>query len=463
MIKSALVFVPHPDDEINIAGGVFEILHRNKIFTTVVITTNGDYISEDADKRFYEAKKAQKILGYQELIFLGYGDGYIGTHIYNTVDKCISKSCCGRNQTYCAGNEYEFCYDLNRKHHTYTRENYKNDICSVILHKKADLVICVDLDSHLEHKCLSLLFDECMGEILKYDHNYRPIILKGFAYNGVWFGPYDFFSPELRQTTIELAKGESLDKKVFPYSWGNRIQIKTGQRTLTRNLFRNIIVKALLAHKTQSDYYKVGFCALNCFPRIANPDACYWYRSTSNIALYSQFESSSGDVSYLNDFMLAKPYSTLAEDLSVCSKGWKPVFNDKAPFVSIKFPREISLAKIVIYQNLNSSVRGVTCKTDEGIISEYNYPEGHVINISLPGIKTQGVNLTFFDINEHFTINEIECYEDGNEFPWAETPFVEYKHSIVKRSVFINIFVKICFKLYVKILIFQSRLRKNKQ
>jgi LmbE family N-acetylglucosaminyl deacetylase len=40
-----LVLVPHPDDEINVAGNLFKWFKEAKAHVTVAIVTNGDYIS----------------------------------------------------------------------------------------------------------------------------------------------------------------------------------------------------------------------------------------------------------------------------------------------------------------------------------------------------------------------------------------------------------------------------------
>ena len=50
MVKTALIIVPHPDDEINLAGGVLGLLHDSGVRTTVLICTNGDYMGERASR-----------------------------------------------------------------------------------------------------------------------------------------------------------------------------------------------------------------------------------------------------------------------------------------------------------------------------------------------------------------------------------------------------------------------------
>ena len=459
MIKKALIFVPHPDDEINLAGGIIETLYNNGVHTTVVISTNGDCVPENTSKRYYEALKAQKVLKYQELIFLGYGDGYIGTHIYDAKENEVVQSISGNTKTYCAGNIPEFYYSKTQVHHDYVKANYKEDIKSVIYEQRADLIICVDIDAHLDHKCLSLLFDECMGELLKSECQYRPIILKGFAYNGVWSGPSDFFDVEIKPSTIVLLKGESIERKCFPYLWEDRIRLKCSSKSQSYNLLNNTIFKALWAHKTQSDYYKVGFCALSKFPKIANPDSCYWYRNPYNWALYSQIEVTSGDAHYLNDFILAKPRKTIAEDLAVESLGWTPGNDDKEPTITITFPRQICLSEIRIYNNMDSKICRVWVKLDTGYEAEYKCKEGIIHSISIPSVRTNRIWLKVFALDNRISINEIECYENNMGFPWKDFPVEQYIDNKVKRSKFFSYVVGSIYKIIIKIVLLFSLIK----
>ena len=459
MIESALIIVPHPDDEINLAGGLFDVLHESGVRTTVVMCTNGDFISENAAKRFYEAKKTQRIFKYEELIFLGYGDDYVGTHIYDANSNEIAESHAGHRETYCAGNEKEYCFGKTRKHHPYTRENYKSDIRDVILEKEADLIICIDLDSHKDHRCISLLFDECMGEILKTSsNNYRPVILKGFAYNGVWLGPYDFFETQIKPTRILLKSGENLSEKCFPYDWNHRIQMKNGEKTQTLKLWKNPVCKALYAQKTQYCSPITGGCILDHFPRIANPDSCYWYRNAYNQALFAQVEASSGDAHYLNDFMLAVPEDSVSDDLCNHSRGWTPDVEDGQPTISILFAREITLSKIVIFQNCNSTLGTLTIRLDNGFETEFQCPDNNVVTIQLPSVPTERLTMQITSYS-NLTINEIECFEPDNGFPWDEVPFTKYEHRIVTRNKLFAFLAEYGFKALVRMVRQYSKMK----
>ena len=436
MIKTALILVPHPDDEINLAGGLFDTLYRKGVHTTVVVCTNGDYYPEDAAQRFSEMQAAQRIFRYQDLIFLGYGDGYKGKPIYDATDDEAVESRSGRRETYCAGDVPEYCFAKTGKHRPYTRASYRQDLLDVLRERRADLLLCVDMDSHEEHRCVSRLFDECMGELLKSDDSYRPIILKGFAYYGAMFGTADFFDREIKPAFV---------LECFPYAWDDRVRIKNSDNTLTLCLPRNPIYRALLAHRSQSDSSKTGFCALNRFQAIANPDSCYWYRSPDNLALHATVAATSGEARYLNDFMLAG------------QQGWTPAAEDTKPTVSVQFAKAEQISEVVLYQNVDSRFAGITVRTDRGYAQEFQVPQENVVRLRLPSVIAERLELQFEGLGDRFTVNELECYAEEPEFPWDETPFERYEDRVVKRNALATAFVKACFKLRVRLLRLRSR------
>ena len=82
--QKVLVFVPHEDDEINVAGSVMYDYVQKGAEVYCVFTTNGDY-SFWAKTRMQEAWQSLQILGVQHVLFLGYGDTsnhYPGGHLF---------------------------------------------------------------------------------------------------------------------------------------------------------------------------------------------------------------------------------------------------------------------------------------------------------------------------------------------------------------------------------------------
>ena len=241
-----LVLVPHPDDEINVAGNLFKWFNEANAYVTVAIVTNGDYISALTKKRQEEALNAKRILEYDNLVYLGYGDGYKGVHLYHNEDNTIVESVAGFSSTYNVSNKCPaFHYTKYNEQTAYTRNHLKFDLKDLILDVSADLIVCVDNDKHPEHRCLSLLFDEVMGELIK-EQDYRPYILKAFAYIGVYDSVRDFFTYPVVQT-LPAYQGTLADKRcVFPYLWEERKCIKTPRENINSSFWRSPIFKALL-------------------------------------------------------------------------------------------------------------------------------------------------------------------------------------------------------------------------
>lgn len=78
--KDALILASHPDDEALGCGGSIVLLNQKGICPSIVYLTNGESLygrpSPDiAEKRIAEAKKASKMLGCRESLFLNFPDG----------------------------------------------------------------------------------------------------------------------------------------------------------------------------------------------------------------------------------------------------------------------------------------------------------------------------------------------------------------------------------------------------
>ncbi len=76
-----LVLAPHPDDEINLAGGVMEEYLAAGSRVILAFANNGD-VFFPAEVRFREALSAAASLGIPagDVLFLGYGGGTAAGH-----------------------------------------------------------------------------------------------------------------------------------------------------------------------------------------------------------------------------------------------------------------------------------------------------------------------------------------------------------------------------------------------
>lgn len=408
MIRTCLVLVPHPDDEINIGGGFFHQLRENGIITTVVITTNGDYIPELAPIRIKEAFKAKEYLGYDNLLFLGYGDKYIGKHIYDTVENEVTMSHSGHTETYNIGGMQTYHFNKYGCQSSYNHFSYKNDIKELILDILPDLILCVDTDSHQEHRCLSLLFDEAMEEIIK-NTNYSPFVLKKFAYLGVFCGSEDYFTPEVQETKPHYQGLENVNLS-YPYNWSDRVRFQNDSSNYTLRFWTSSIFKALLSHRSQKAFLQ--------FTSICNSDVCFWIRNTKNIVLKSKLVASSGNVKYLNDFKIVETdsitnFSEIIEPSYI--KCWRTDIGDVRPSVMVTFEKSYSVSSILIYMLPFSNCRFIIVQLSNGYTIQKEYDGSYVFHINIPlQIDIKHVRFSFIptDNNKPISLSEIEILEN---------------------------------------------------
>ena len=454
MIRKVLVVVPHPDDEINLAGGLYDIFKTKNIYTSVVFCTNGDFYPEYSIRRHKEVLNAKKILGYDEAVFLGYGDGMMATHVYNIDGDVTIKSNAGKVETYTTGVTPEYCYQRYRIHHKYTRNNLKNDIKDVVLDKRADLIICVDLDCHYDHRCVSLLFDEAMGEILKEHNDYRPIILKGFAYMGSWAGMDDFFSsivkpmiPTINRTTIDPSC-------TYPFNWKDRIRVRNSQKATKMLLWKNSIFKALLAHRSQMRFSSVPDNAFVKFPSIANPESCYWLRRADNLVLQSRVHATSGNINYLNDFKIFDTTGLHNNSLYDYECGWIPSSYDTSKEITIDFSTKKKISYIKIFQGYKSDISHIKLTTFEGDSYDYlfNNP-GNTLNLSV-NLYTSLIKIHIIESRSiELCIHEIECYQDKDDNDWILSPLNQYIESPLNNPIIITQISGFLFHLVARLLL----------
>lgn len=310
--KKVVIFVPHEDDEINIAGSLIYQL-RTIAQCRIVFFTNGDYFVSSS-RRIKESKKALKTLGIKgsQIYYMGYPD------VSDNVSKC----------TY-----------LIDSHNAskYTRYNCIQDLKSIILSERPDYIIANEMDKHINHKELSLLIDESINEIKsnKKYKDYNPLIFKTFAYSLAYYAIDDYSECNLKST-----RNNEVDEFNAVFDWENRLRLPVPLRTRTCRITQNIIFKALWKYHTQTAYKNAT--------RIANSDKVYWVRRTDGLQYDANYEASSGDTSYLHDGKLSCVDEKLEIDFE---KLWKPNINDVKRSIRISWDEGRLVKKIVFYEN----------------------------------------------------------------------------------------------------------------
>lgn len=340
--KKVLIVVPHQDDEINVASGVLSLdIDKSNIY--VVYTTNGDF-SINADIRYKEAIKALKCFGIKKknVIFLGYSDQSYSqnTHMYNNNNDWVSNN--NITRTYGALKIDEYCYSKNKEHKLFNRKNLYDDIVSVLEEIMPDIIIGIDLDFHPDHIMTSLLLEKAIGYLLQNNLEYHPIVLKTFAYENAYFGANDF--NDLNQYGMKFIKKDYHLKSNPYYSDDNCLSFSVSDNAKCLNLRKNVVFKAIKKHVSQ-------LLIMHSF-QIISPNNVYWYRFTDNLINKAYISVSSGNKTFLNDFMLSDIDNVLHGDkkeLFYDCGIWIPEKKDNNKLIKIKFEKEEYIKYINLY------------------------------------------------------------------------------------------------------------------
>lgn len=422
MIRTAMIIAPHPDDEINLAGQFLISCKDNNIQPYVLFTTNGDADEKIGNRRMTEAVAACSVLGVprENVIFLGYANEWKEGHIYSAKKDEILVS--KRSLTETSGLESipEYCYKKLRNHHSFTRNSFHDDLKNAINDILPDILICVDYDTHPDHRACSLMFEEVLGELLHENKRYRPMVLKKFAYAGVWKGSKDYYSKKRTTNMLSDSISNQLEQTGNPYlKWSERIAFDVPKQTLTTLLRSNIIYKAAKKHKVTTAWYQML--------RVINGDIVYWWRPTNNL-LYdpeTRITASSGEVGYLDDFKLFDTDDVFSHQVKIdCEKMWKPDENDMTPKIEIEFGKKKNIKIVRIYQCRNNGViKRIRLSSNE-------FEKEMIINDETPylnvDIETEKLSIDILEYEGRIGITELELYEIPLVFPYEKMPMERY-------------------------------------
>lgn len=297
--KKVLFMVPHEDDDYNLGGGIIEQYHNAGSDVHIMYMTNGDGYG-GGERRIMESALAMSRIGLtaDQLIFLGYGDDWDKEeydHIYYAPEDKVLKSLNGLENTYAGSGFVDFHTAEYGQSALYTRGNIKSDIKAVINKISPDIIYCIECDEHPDHKSLSLLFEECMGEMLAQNSEYRPIVYKGFGYCTGWDGKRDFYADNVLAVAYETDDGTM---KLRPqYMWEDRLRFPVAASTL-----------ALTEHASSSYVVLDAFSsqdALHNFECLVNSDKVFWERRTDSVLYNATIECNGKETTLLNDFKLS--------------------------------------------------------------------------------------------------------------------------------------------------------------
>lgn len=350
----AMVFIPHEDDEINVAGATIYGLRQEGFHVICVFATNGDR-SYLAETRIQEAAAALKMLGvpYEDIIILGYPDGGLdasrspyaqGVGHTITVD--------GHDSTYGIADKDDFPMAEYGKHTRYTRTGFLEDVENLIRTYHPANIIAVDFDSHPDHRACSIALETAIGHILNEKGNtYFPIVLKAYAYNTGFESVADFNSLHLYSTKFNRGRlaDPSFETDNPVYHWEERIRLPVMEPCRNQSLSRNLIYQAFRCHVSQRAFLKAN--------QIINSDQVYWLRRTDNLAFCGTTTASSGNAEVVHDFKMidVKNIAPRKPVFDTCL--WEPLPSDKEKRITIHFYKPQNISAIKLYGNVNRESR----------------------------------------------------------------------------------------------------------
>lgn len=446
--KKILLIIPHQDDEIHIAGSLLASLD-NADNVYVLYTTNGDFLF-DAKYRYRECiKSLEKLANIDEdkIIFMGYSDQAYDqkTHMYNTFNDWVSNK--GYKETYAPYGFNEWNYLEYGKHCKYNRDNFCNNIKEIIEKYLPEVIICNDLDFHPDHLMTSLAFERALGLIIRNNPNYKPLVLKTFAYENSYFGKDDFFDNKDIPMLFNYDKFGNVISNPY-YSKNNAISLAIDRKCYTKNLFKNKIFKAILCHKSQLLVKRTG--------RIINANIVYWKRNTNNLLLDANISVSSGNKEYLNDFMLADTSNVLNGNNKeiIYDKGiWIPDNDDNKKEIDINLDNKKYIYLIRIYSGRinNKFIKNLEIIYNDKkkeITLENSYINDIIIDEEINNLKI------FIKDKEIFNgFSEIELVNYKEKFE-----ILEKGNAINKKY---NPMVGIINKFTIKILVILQKIRRK--
>ena len=424
-----LILAPHPDDEINIAGNMILTLAAAKAEIFVAYSTNGDF-EQKAEIRAQEAVDALKILGVprEKIIFLGYGDGH-------KLSDTPTKSPAGHVETYAAKNFVDYAKKTFGRHSSYTRKNFKRDLKNLLLELRANIIFCVDFDNHADHRTLSILFEEVMGEILSERSDYRPEVYKKFAYATAFTATPDFYAQNLLSTQKpKFGETDTYDFDFIDranYIWENRVRFPVmNSQTLLKG---NPIADAIFAHKSQRNEWN----AL----RILNSDEIFFERRTDSQTFSAQVTATSGDASKVRDFKIIDTNDVATAPAQIQNNLWQPT--DKQRKIFFKWNEPVQVQRIVIYGNpLDDSAAKISLRFElanaQAVIDKAGISLDNVKNFSAE-LPNHGRPLIIDTEKIFVTRAEITAVDAGKNFGLAEVEFFANAEPLKKISPFIKL------------------------
>lgn len=399
-----MLVVPHQDDDINILGGVMEEYVRYGSELYVVFITNGDYHGE-TEIRFQETIRVFSDMGVpaERVIFLGYGDGWQepGPHIYNGEAGTVMTSHHGKMATYGTA-----VHDAYRENRAYTIDNMMEDLESVILEYRPNVLFCSDYDHHIDHKATTLLFEKVMGGILKKNPDYRPTVYKAYAYGTAWEAELDYYGDNIGATKNPFE--EPYSQKPAVYRWEDRTRFPVEGNTLSRSLMASTAFARLAGYDSQGAQWQAV--------SVTNGDKVAWKRRTDSLCLTAEIAVDSGEGARLNDFMLLENDNLVDEAHLPYDGIWIPEGEGTAA-VTLAEPSDLSCIVLYDHPAPAHNVKNARICFNDGTLMDTGAldPNGAATVIPVEKKKVSAFSVTLLETEGELAgLSEIEAFAQAD-------------------------------------------------
>ncbi|RHL48116.1 PIG-L family deacetylase [Eubacterium ventriosum] len=255
--KKILVIVPHPDDEINLAGALIASANNIAESIHIAVMTNGDYYGMYS-RRLMEVDGSIRKLGIvsENLIYLGYPEADFASADFEGGKNIISYR--GLKHTYALKEKPEYHWLKTGEHALINYKNIKSDIEALISDIQPDIIVYNGNDKHEAH----ILLCNIVEAIIKESPQIVGLALKGFCYETAWKAPRDYYA----QNILSCCRGNMTN--IYDKEWGQRMRFPVDKTCRSRVIWNNKIYKALNEHASQ-------IATINA-KSIINSDFCYW-------------------------------------------------------------------------------------------------------------------------------------------------------------------------------------------
>ncbi len=409
---SVLILVPHQGDEINIAGQIVPSLLEGGVACHVCFATNGDFREADGPVRAREALCVASYLGIPEsnIIFLGYPSYDEGRHLYDCPGKTVRSF--GRDRARSCLDALP-CWSESRtgEARPLTRASLVADVADVVESLRPDAILCVDFDSHPDHRALSLVFDEAMDGVLRAHAGYSPLVLKKFAYAASWSGPCDYYEFNESVPPTGLPASWPFELENPNYRWDERLRFAPHPGTLTPGRRGNMVYEAFKRYPSQT--------AWPHYRNVCNSDVVFWARRTDNLFYGADVSASSGDARALSGFRRFEVKSICDQlpGVEFVPLGWVPDADDLRPSLKIELPEPVIVGLVRVWCSPGQIPAGVVrCLNDKGFCAEGVFANNACAVMPFGGSGvTKLLGLDFSGLEGAFSIASVEilaCSDD---------------------------------------------------